>query len=135
MKKILLVFAFIVVAQISHAQDATFKQDVMKMMDLSGAAGQYEVAIAQILKNVVPAKQAPLKADLLESIKILQDKMALIYMDEFTHDDIRAMIKYYESPAGKKFAEKSGILFEKTQMAAAEWSVDLQKIAEKYRAN
>jgi len=134
MKKILFVFAFIVAAQISHAQN-TFKQDVMKMMEVSGAAAQYDVAIDQILKNVLPEKQAPLKADLLESIKLLQDKMAVIYMEEFTHEDIKAIIAYYESPAGKKFAEKSGIIFERSQKAAAEWSVGLQKIAEKYRAN
>jgi hypothetical protein len=137
MKKVLLVFAFVITSHISSAQtyDAAFKQDVMKMMEVSGAAGQYEAALSMILKNVLPEKQAALKADLLESIKLMQDKMAIIYMEEFTHDDIKEIIKYYESPAGKKFAEKSGIIFEKSQTAAMEWSLELQKIAERYKAN
>lgn len=132
MKKVFLAFAFMLVAQFGMAQDATFKTDVMKLIDLSGANAIYESTVSQIVKNAPADKQAALKKDILEYFKQLTPKIADIYMTEFTHDDVKAMIKYYESPIGKKAAGKAGIIAEKSQEAAREWSQGLQEIMMKY---
>jgi hypothetical protein len=136
MKKIFLVLAFAFTAQFALAQDAekeAFKADCLKMMDLGGAPGQYNAAIDQMLKNVPVEKHEAIRVDLLESIRHMQEKLALVYMEEFTHDEIKAIIAYYESPAGKKFAEKSGLIYERSQKLAMEWNLELQEIVKKHQ--
>jgi hypothetical protein len=133
MKKVLLAVAFMLVAQFGMAQTQdAFKTDVLKLIDISGANAAYDSAVNQIVKNAPADKQAALKKDILESLKQLTPKIADIYMTEFTHDDIKAMIKYYESPVGKKAASKAGVISEKSQAAAMEWAQGLQEIMMKY---
>lgn len=132
MKKVLLAVAFMFVAQFAMAQDAAFKADALKLLNISGATTQFELAVGQIVKNVPAEKQADFKKDLSESLKGLIDKIADVYMVEFTHDDVKQMIKYYESPIGKKQASKTAVLFEKGQQAGQEWAMGLQSIMMKY---
>ncbi|MCO6147049.1 DUF2059 domain-containing protein [Flavobacterium sp. NRK1] len=134
MKKLLLAAVFMLVAQVTMAQtaDATFKADAIKVLNLSGFATQFEMLTKDIVKNVPAEKQAEFKKDLDASIQDLIAKIADIYMQEFTHEDIKAMLKYYESPVGKKFASKTGVLFEKGQAAGQEWGMGLQGVMAKY---
>ncbi|KOS07541.1 hypothetical protein AM493_16950 [Flavobacterium akiainvivens] len=138
MKKIFLIFTFALAAQFALAQDTekeAFKADCLKMMDLGGAPGQYNAAIESMLKNVPEEKHAAIRKDLLESIRHMQEKLATLYMEEFTHDEIKAIIAYYQSPAGKKFAEKSGLIYERSQKFAMEWNLELKEIVKKHQVN
>lgn len=138
MKKLFFAVVFMFVAQISVAQtaakpaDPALKKEVLRLLDLSGANAQYEVAISQIVKSVAADKQAALKKEIMDSLSGLTDKIADIYLQEFTAEDIKTMIKYYESPVGKKAASKAGVLAEKGQAAGMEWGQGLQSIMMKY---
>lgn len=132
MKKLLLAVAFMLVAQMGMAQDAAFKADAVKFLNISGTASTFEMMTKDIVKNAPADKQAAFKKDLDVSIQELIGKMADLYMTEFTHEDIKAMIKYYETPVGKKAAAKTGVLFEKGQVVGQEWGMGLQSIMMKY---
>lgn len=132
MKKLLVAVAFMLVAQMGMAQDAAFKADAVKFLNISGTASTFEMMTKDIVKNAPADKQAAFKKDLDASIQELIGKMADLYMTEFTHDDIKAMIKYYETPVGKKAAAKTGVLFEKGQVVGQEWGMGLQSIMMKY---
>ncbi|RWW92245.1 DUF2059 domain-containing protein [Flavobacterium cerinum] len=132
MKKLLVAVAFMLVAQMGMAQDAAFKADAVKFLNISGTASTFEMMTKDIVKNAPADKQAAFKKDLDVSIQELIGKMADLYMTEFTHDDIKAMIKYYETPVGKKAAAKTGVLFEKGQVVGQEWGMGLQSIMMKY---
>jgi hypothetical protein len=132
MKKLLLAVAFMLVAQMGMAQDAAFKADAVKFLNISGTASTFEMMTKDIVKNAPADKQAAFKKDLDASIQELIGKMADLYMTEFTHEDIKAMIKYYETPVGKKAAAKTGVLFEKGQVVGQEWGMGLQSIMMKY---
>ena len=108
------------------------KPDVVKLLELSGATTQFELSVGQLIKSVPVEKQADFKKDLKESLKGLIDKIADVYMTEFTHDDVKQMIKYYESPVGKKQSSKTAVLFEKGQAAGQEWAMGLQSLMMKY---
>jgi hypothetical protein len=58
--------------------------------------------------------------------------MADVYMTEFTHDDIKAIMKFYDSPIGKKLTEKAEVLYEKGNAVGEEWGMGLQAIMMKY---
>ena len=132
MKKIILALAFVLTTQFVAAQDAAFKADVMKVIKSSGATAQMDVAKKQIMAMVPEAKHAEFSKDFDASMPALYDKLAAIYMKEYTHAEVKEMIKFYESPVGKKIAEKAGILFEQSMLAGQEWGAGLQELMMKY---
>lgn len=131
MKKVLFAFALLFTAQITFAQDA-FKQDIVKYLNLSGQRATFEMMLKDLPKQVPAEKQADFKKELDTAIDDLMNKMADIYVTEFTHDDIKAAIKFYESPAGKKFTSKTELLYEKGNAIGQEWGMGIQSIMMKY---
>ncbi|KUF42080.1 DUF2059 domain-containing protein [Myroides marinus] len=131
MKKIVLAFAMMLVCQFSFAQDA-FKNDTKKYMNLSGQMKTFELLTGELVSNVEESKRPDFEKELKASMLVLIDKMADMYMTEFTHDDVKKLIQFYESPIGKKLSDKSEVLFEKGQKVGEEWSVGLQGLMMKY---
>lgn len=132
MKKIILLFALVLTTQFVSAQDAAFKADVLKVIKMSGSTAQMESAKKQIMAMIPESKHAEFSKDFEASMPALYDKLAVIYMKEYTPADIKEMIKFYESPVGKKIAEKAGVLFEQSMLAGQEWGAGLQEMMMKY---
>lgn len=131
MKKLFIAAMFMLMANVAFAQDA-FKQDVIKYLEISGQTKTFEMITKDLAANIPADKQAEFKKELNASIKDLVAKIADVYVKEFTHDDIKAAIKFYESPAGKKIAGKSDVLYEKSQLVGQEWGMGLQTLMMKY---
>lgn len=129
MKKLLLTFAILLITQISVAQDA-FKKDVEKYFELSGASKGYEKMISTMSANIPAEKQADFKKAMGVEIKKLEGKMVDYYMQKLTHEDVKAMIKFYESPAGKKMVEVGGS--EDLIKIAEEWGSSLTEVIMQY---
>lgn len=134
MKKLLLAVAFMLVAQmgIAQATDA-MKADVKKLLEISGATAQMDAAKKQII-TMIPAEKhveftKEFEASLVPVLKAQED----FYLKEFTIDDIKQMIKYYESPIGKKWVQKSALLNEANMKVYQDWSMELQGILMKYQ--
>jgi hypothetical protein len=133
MKKVFLSIAFVLIAQMSFAQDSSFKADVLKLISISGADGQINIIKPQILNMISKDKQENFSKEFDASIPSLHNKMAKIYMEVYTPEDIKGMIAFYESPIGKKMNEKAGELGQKTMQAGQEWGQELQAIMAKYK--
>jgi hypothetical protein len=131
MKKLLLTLVVLFAAQLTFAQDA-FKQDVIKYLNASGQRKTFELLVGDLVKQVPAEKQADFKKELNTSLDDLISKMADVYMTEFTHDDIKAIMKFYDSPIGKKLTEKAEVLYEKGNAVGEEWGMGLQAIMMKY---
>lgn len=131
MKKLLLTLVVLFAAQLTFAQDA-FKQDVIKYLNASGQRKTFELLVKDLVKQVPAEKQADFKKELNTSLDDLISKMADVYMTEFTHDDIKAIMKFYDSPVGKKLTEKAEVLYEKGNTVGEEWGMGLQAIMMKY---
>ncbi|MGX7667386.1 DUF2059 domain-containing protein [Flavobacterium pedocola] len=133
MKKIILAFAFLLVANLGMAQaNDAFKTDVLKMIQLTGSAGQMKMAKDQILKMIPKEKHAAFLVEFDATLPSLYDKMAAVMMGEYTHDDVKAILKFYETPVGKKMTEKAGVISEKNMAASQEWAMGLQGMMMKY---
>ena len=128
MKKILVTLVIVFVTQFATAQDA-FKADVLKA---SGSAAQMEIAKEQVMNNIPESKRADFSKDFDASLPSLYDKMAKVYMEIYTHDDIKKMLEFYNSPVGKKIAEKASELTKKNMAASQEWGMELQSMMMKY---
>jgi hypothetical protein len=132
MKKLIVTFALVLVAQVGFSQEDAFKKDVLKVIEMSGSTNAMKSAKNQILKMVPQDKQAAFILEFDATMPSLYDKMAMIYMETYTKEDIKSMLAFYESPVGKKINEKAGDIMEKTQAAGKEWGEELQGMMMKY---
>lgn len=132
MKKLVFAVAFILTANFGMAQDAAFKNDVKKLLELSGASAQMDVAKKQVIAMIPAEKQEAFLKEFEESLKPVVAVQENFYLNEFTHDDVKQMIKYYETPVGKKLAQKSVKLTEANMAVLQEWTMELQGIMMKY---
>ena len=81
MKKLILAFAFLLVANLGMAQNKdAFKADVLKMIQLTGSAGQMKMAKDQILKMIPQEKHAAFLVEFESTLPALYDKMADVMM-------------------------------------------------------
>lgn len=133
MKKMLFAVAFILTAHLGMAQDAAFKSDVDRLLDLSGSTAQMDVAKKQVIAMVPADKQAEFSKEFEASLKPVIQVQKDFYLKEFTHEEVKQIIKFYESPVGKKLAQKTSKLTEATMPAIQSWSMELQSIIMKYQ--
>ena len=131
MKKVFLTFAVIFLVNIASAQDS-FKADALKVIEMSGAAGPMQLAKEQIMQSIPEAKKTEFSKDFDASLPALYDKLATIYMETYSPEDVKAMLASYQSPVGKKISASAGELFQKSTSAGQEWGIDLQTIMMKY---
>lgn len=131
MKKTVLTFALLLIATIGFSQDA-FKNDVVKFLEISGASNGFKMITKDLTANIPEAKKAEFQKELDASIKDLMGKMAEMYMTEFTHEDVKDILKFYESPIGKKLSNKTPVLYTKGQTVGQEWGMGLQTMMMKY---
>ena len=132
MKKlaIAVVFAFVSVA--GMAQEKATKDDVIQVIQKSGANGQMAAAKNQLLGMIPKEKQAAFLVEFEVVVKKINDKTAEIYMEEYTKDDIKAMLDFYNSPVGKKMAEKAEKIAGKAQESMASLQGEIQSLLMKY---
>lgn len=132
MKKLLFVVAFILAANAGMAQDAAFKADVKKLLQLSGANAQLEVAKKQVTAMIPAAKQTEFAKEYEKVIQPAIEAQEKFYLTEFTPEDVKQIIKFYESPVGKKIAEKATKQAESNMQTMQEMGMEMQGLMMKY---
>jgi hypothetical protein len=131
MKKVFLTYAVIFIASIATAQDS-FKADALKVIEISGAAGPMQMAKEQIMQNIPEAKKTEFSKEFDASLPSLYEKLAVIYMETYTQDESKEMLKFYNSSIGKKISSSTGELYKKSTAAGQEWGAGLQGMMMKY---
>ena len=131
MKKTILIALFCLLGQITFGQN-DFKTDVMLLIKNTGATASMDIAKKQILDMIPEAKKAEFVKEFDAMLPALYEKLVKIYMEEYTHEDVKEVIKFYETPTGKKMASKVGPIFEKSMVASQDWAQQLQPLMMKY---
>ena len=133
MKKVIITLALVLVAQFGFSQvDEAFKKDVLKVIEKSGGGAQVNAAKKQVLAMIPAEKQTAFLVELDVILNKIQDETAKIYMQEYTKEDIKAMLAFYESPVGKKMTEKAEVLSTKSQESMMSVQTDVQELMSKY---
>ncbi|MBB1140835.1 DUF2059 domain-containing protein [Myroides sp. WP-1] len=132
MKKIVIVAAFMLAGHFGFAQDAAFKADAEKYMEVSGQMKAFDYMTEEISQNIPEEKRAEFQKEFNVSLNDFKSRMAEIYMEEFTHNEIKELIQLYETPVGKKLYEKNKVLYDKGQQVGMEWGTSVQGIMMKY---
>jgi hypothetical protein len=157
MKKVILTFGLVAVAQLGFSQapaaktataapvstapvsaaitapvDEAFKKDVIKVIQKNGSAGQLNSAKNQILGMIPEDKHAAFLVEFEALMPRVYDGMAKVYMEVYTKADIKAMLTFYDSPVGKKMTEKASEISEKSMASAQELNGEIQAMVMKY---
>lgn len=133
MKKILLVCLFMVATVATKAQDNTdFKQETIEFIKITGATSAFENAIAQIGAGVPEENKEAYTKEANGTLVSLYEKMAELYMAEFTQEEISELVAFYNTDLGKKLAEKQLGLTQKAMMFGQSWGMEVSGIAQKY---
>lgn len=132
MKKLLIAVAFLLVANLGMAQDAAFKADVEKLIQLAGANAQMDIAKKQVVAMVPADKKEAFSKEFDAIIKPVREKQVAFYLKEFTADEVKQLIKFYESPLGKKMSEKAVKQAETSIADSQEIGMEIQGLMMKY---
>jgi len=132
MKKALLVLLLFVTATIQAQDTSEFKKETIEFIKLTGSGAAFDNAIAQIGAMVSEANKEAYQKEANTTLDGLYDKLADLYMTEFTQSEIKELIAFYHTDLGKKLAVKQLSLTQKGMMLGQTWGMELQGIAQKY---
>ncbi|WP_333876960.1 DUF2059 domain-containing protein [Flavobacterium sp.] len=132
MKKLLFVVAFAMATQFGYSQDKPTREEVEQVIEKSGASGQMNAAKKQVLGMIPKEKQAAFVIEFDALLKKANSSTVDLYMQEYTKEDVKAMLAFYNSPVGKKMAEKSEIIAQKSQESMMALQGELQALVMKY---
>lgn len=132
MKNITLIL-FLFVTVILQAQETSqFKKETIEFIKLTGSGAAFDSAISQIGAMVPEENRDAYQKEANATLDGLYDKLADLYMTEFTQSEIKELVTFYNTDLGKKLSEKQLSLTEKGMMLGQSWGMELQAIMQKY---
>ena len=134
MKKMIafLFLSFVFTVSNFAQNNAEYSAALKKMFVVSGSNETYKMAIKQMISMY--KAQSTLNQDKLKSMeeemlktsmKDLTDKLVPVYQKYMTLSDINEMIKFYESPVGKKFARNNPLITQESMKIGQEWGMKM----------
>lgn len=135
MKKIVISFSILAislgsaVAQISDGYKITLK----KMLSVAGTEETFKVAIKQMFgmfkqqkANVPETVWSEFEQEFSKtSMDELVNMLAPVYNEHMTEADLAKMIEFYETPVGKKYAEKTPLIMQASMQVGQEWGMKM----------
>ena len=150
MKKILFILVFVlgvsVVTMAQTAQNQPSKEyvaELKKMIVLSGSDATFKVMIPQMfamMKQQLPNVPAEFWTETeKEMMKTLVDDLvgmlAPIYQKHLTLKDLQEIVKFYESPIGKKMAAAQPAIASDSMKVGQQWGMNIaMKVQEALKA-
>lgn len=150
MKKILFIIVFVlgvsVVTMAQTAQNQPSKEyvaELKKMIVLSGSDATFKVMIPQMfamMKQQLPNVPAEFWTETeKEMMKTLVDDLvgmlAPIYQKHLTLKDLQEIVKFYESPIGKKMAAAQPAIASDSMKVGQQWGMNIaMKVQEALKA-
>ena len=121
------------VAPLAHAEaDAAKRADIRKLLVLTGSAqigAQVMTQMMTSMKQAMPQVPERFWADFQKEVRPeeLGELIVPIYDKHLSHDDVKNLIRFYETPTGRHFiAEMPGITQESI-VAGQAWGQDIGK--------
>ena len=123
--------AVLLVAAVTvKAQADSFDADIVKMQQLNGSAeamfSQLVMQFKSIKPGVTDEQWAAVKKDVFDvEVAELNKQLIPVYKKYFTQDEVNAIIAFYETPTGKKLAEKTPTIAGESMQSAQAWGMGL----------
>ena len=130
MKKSLLILFVAVTCTLSvTAQSKTYTATLKKYLEASGSMSAFKSAVTQMMgsfkgmnNNVPEEVWNELEKEFLStSLDDLVTMLTPVYETHMTEADLNEVIKFYNSPVGKRLAEKTPAIMEGSMQAGQNW--------------
>lgn len=132
MRKVLLAVTLLFAVATQAQDQSEFETETIEFIKLTGAGAAFESAIGQIGAMVSPENKEAYTKEANGTLSGLYGKMAGLYMEAFTRDEIKKLSDFYHTDLGKKLATKQLSLTQKGMMFGQSWGMEVQAIAQKY---
>jgi hypothetical protein len=129
MKKLLLI-GLIAAGLSASVYGQTKKQDIIKLLDITNTRSLAEQMFDLMLPNIeqmAPDAPSTFWAAFKSKLDIdgFVNLFIPIYDRHFSHDDIKKLIQFYESPIGKKLLNVTPLITEESYRIGEEWGQNL----------
>ncbi|CCZ82321.1 hypothetical protein CE91St19_24960 [Odoribacter laneus] len=142
MKKILVCMILVlgVTLGIKCSEPKDYKATLKEMLVVSGSDKTFEMVVPQMIEMMKPQlPQVPgefweeMEKEMKNTaFNDLVDMLVPIYQEYLTQEDLEEVIKFYQSPAGKKLGSSAPHISMATMQAGQQWGMKLgQKIQAK----
>lgn len=138
---LVLLCGFPVLAQQTPAGDAAAKEkDIRKLLELSGSAQIGQQVIGQMMdtfKQMSPDVPESVWTDMKKEFDpgTMVDLIVPIYDRHFTHEDVKGLIAFYQTPLGKKMIATLPAIAQESMTAGQQWGMEIaQKMQQKLEA-
>ncbi|WP_417353967.1 DUF2059 domain-containing protein [Flavobacterium sp.] len=112
MKKIflsgILLFSFL----FTSAQDASFKEDVSKLVEITVDTKDMSLMRRALSVRLTTKEKENFNKDYDVIVSEFTGDIEKYYLDKYTHDEIKQLLAFYETPVGKKFLSDKRLLVE-----------------------
>ncbi len=134
MKKLLLSVCLgssLIFSSAAFAQTAS-EQSIKQLIVETGAAEMGTMVFDQLLGQLkaagaTDAQIAEVKKEF--NVDQLVDLLVPVYQKQFTEEDVKAFLEFYQSPAGKKLVEKQPAIMQESMVIGQQWGMGIaQKI-------
>lgn len=132
MKKLFIAATLLLSVQLASAQSADFKKDAIETIKISGAAAGITAVLEPIMEQMPEEKRADFKKEFEAALPSLYENMADTMMKYYSHDDIKKMLEFYNSPLGLKMQKNAQQITKDQMKAGEEWGMQLQGLLMKY---
>ncbi|MDA3816402.1 MAG: DUF2059 domain-containing protein [Prolixibacteraceae bacterium] len=119
--------------------DKEYSKTLKQMFEVSGTVESYQTAIKQmftIFKQQYSDVESDVWNDLEKefsktSLNELTEMFAPVYSKYMTLEDLQELIKFYETPVGKKFANSAPQIMQESMQIGKQWGVKIGQDFEK----
>ncbi|GAB3661739.1 hypothetical protein GCM10028791_36490 [Echinicola sediminis] len=120
--------------------DDGFKRTLKKMLEVSGSEEVFKTSVTQMFAmfkqqnpNVQIEKWDELeKAYLKTSMDELVEMLVPVYRKYLSEEELQELINFYNTPAGKKFAQSSPLIMKESMQIGQQWGMKIaQEVMQK----
>ncbi len=114
----------------ARAEETQKQKDIRKLLRITGSGELGTQVMTQMIGNMKKAMpQVPEKfwGDFMKEVHTdeLVDLIVPVYDRNLTHDDVKELIRFYESPTGKKFVSVLPKITQESMAVGEKWGRDL----------
>lgn len=107
MKKIFYTGLLLLIALSLNAQDNSFKKDVQELIKLMGVIEQTQHTREDRILSVSPENEAAFTKKLDSLLVVYNQEVEEHFLEKYTHEEVKDIIKFYKLPLGKKFSAEN----------------------------
>lgn len=126
-------------AKKKKVENTAKQQDIHKLLVLSGSGDlgvQTMKQLTQIYSQMLPNVPQKFWEEFAKEVDAnsLIELIVPIYDKHFTHEDVKGLIEFYQTPVGKKLIAVQPLLTQESQQAGEKWGMEIgQKVAERLK--